>query len=79
MSTEKPIAGGDIKPGMTIILKPGGEPFTVAQVTPGNEVDNLLYLYDDDLNLTSVLKTRWYAEKQACTCSHPSHCPEHRR
>lgn len=57
----KAIAGADIEVGMTVILRPGGEPFTVAKVVPGAEVDNIVYVYYDDINLTSVLKTRWYA------------------
>lgn len=68
MSTEKPIAGADIKPGMTVILKPGGPLVPVARVEPAQTTDSWVYLYARseaghvDGNLEIVWLNRWYVE-----------------
>lgn len=38
------ISGADIKPGMTILLTPGGKPFRVDGVEPFNKSENVFVL-----------------------------------
>lgn len=55
----KAIAGADIKPGMTLILKPGGPLVRVARIVPAPE-GSWSYLYDDGIIPEIAWPNRWY-------------------
>lgn len=66
MTAYRAIAGADIRPKMTIILKPGGKPIEVSRVEDAGLVsDHWIYLYDADGKLAdegATYKKHWYAE-----------------
>lgn len=63
MSTEKPIAGGDIKPGMTVILKPGGPLFPVDRVVEGPNDFDFSYVYEAGEKQPEIVwRNRWYVQ-----------------
>lgn len=64
MTAYRAIAGADIRPGMTISLKPGDTPFNVTRVEPGTTTDRLAYIWDGDRLPAegAIFTEHWYAE-----------------